>query len=226
MRKLTLFGRRTSINVQKPIWLLAELGLGYRRIDAGGPFGGLDDPEFRAISPTGLIPALVDERYGLTRVFESAAILRYLAAVEAAETLWPADPRGRARIDAFAEWAQGAIYPPLTALFLGVVRTPAAERDLPALRAAHAQLFQRLTLAEAAIAEQSWLAADRMTLADIVFGAALHRLLTLEISRPALPAIEACYERLKEREPYRIAVMLDYDEMRVAGAERAADPVV
>ena len=33
----TLWGRVSSVNVQKVLWMLAELDLDYDRIDAGGP---------------------------------------------------------------------------------------------------------------------------------------------------------------------------------------------
>ncbi|MEL6979782.1 MAG: glutathione S-transferase family protein [Pseudomonadota bacterium] len=226
---LTLWGRSTSVNVQKPMWLLAELGLAYERKDVGGPFGGLDDPAFRALSPAGLIPALLDERAGRrAAVFESAAILRYLAAIERAEAFWPSDPQARAQVDSYAEWAQAAVYPPLTALFLGIVRTPVPDRDAGALKAALETLLARLVVAERRLSAQEWLAgaSPGATLADIVFGAALHRILTLEITRPETPALEAYYSRLKDRPAYRSVIAVDYDAMRVSGAERAAAPVV
>jgi len=60
------------------LWLVAELGIAHRHIDAGGSFGGLDTPEFRAMNPNGKIPVLQDTDG--TTVWESHAILRYLAA--------------------------------------------------------------------------------------------------------------------------------------------------
>jgi len=41
---LTVWGRRSSFNVQKVMWLVGELGLAHRHIEAGGRFGGLDTP--------------------------------------------------------------------------------------------------------------------------------------------------------------------------------------
>jgi glutathione S-transferase len=43
---LRIWGRKNSINVQKVMWAVGELGLSYERIDAGGSFGGLNDPGF------------------------------------------------------------------------------------------------------------------------------------------------------------------------------------
>jgi glutathione S-transferase len=58
---LTIWGRRTSLNVQKVMWLVGELGIKHRRIDAGCQFGGLDTPEFRAMNPLGRVPVLGDD---------------------------------------------------------------------------------------------------------------------------------------------------------------------
>jgi len=75
---MKIWGRRSSFNVQKVLWLVAELGIAHRHIDAGGSFGGLDTLEFRAMNPNGKIPVLQDTDG--TTVWESHAILRYLAA--------------------------------------------------------------------------------------------------------------------------------------------------
>src|ERR1700733_6267992 len=44
-KMLKVWGRRSSFNVQKVMWLIGELGLEHRHIDAGGNFGGLDTPD-------------------------------------------------------------------------------------------------------------------------------------------------------------------------------------
>ena len=44
---LKIWGRANSMNVQKAMWALGELGIPHERIDAGGKFGGLDTPQYR-----------------------------------------------------------------------------------------------------------------------------------------------------------------------------------
>ena len=105
---LTVHGRATSLNVQAVMWLLAELDLPVERLDVGFPFGGTDTPEYRAMNPNGLVPVLVDEHVTL---FESAAILRYLAARHGRFPFWPEDPVARAPVDMWAEWGKTTLQP-------------------------------------------------------------------------------------------------------------------
>ena len=88
---LKVWGRRSAFNVQKVMWLLGELGLAHEHAPAGGSFGGLDDPAFRPLNPHGLVPVIQD---GDVVVWQSHAILRYLAARYGIGLFWSDDPAG------------------------------------------------------------------------------------------------------------------------------------
>ena len=98
---MRIWGRLSSVNVQKVVWCADELGLAYERIDAGGKFGRNDTPEYLAMNPNGLIPVIEDDGLVLA---ESNAIVRYLATRHAATGLWPEDLRRRAEADRWMEW--------------------------------------------------------------------------------------------------------------------------
>ena len=100
---LTIWGRRSSFNLQKVMWLVGELGLDYRHIQAGGKFGGLDTPEFRAMNPHGRFPVIDDAG---TIVWESHAILRYLAARHGRGLFWSDDAAERSHADRWMDWSQ------------------------------------------------------------------------------------------------------------------------
>src|ERR1700693_2512082 len=104
---LTVWGRKSSANVQKVMWLLGELGLAHTHIPAGAPYGQVNDAKFRAMNPNGLVPVIDDDGMIL---WESNAILRYLAARQAS-ALWPSDARARAPIDQWMEWASTTFQP-------------------------------------------------------------------------------------------------------------------
>jgi glutathione S-transferase len=93
---LKVWGRRSSFNLQKVMWLIGELDLPHEHIDWGGAFGGLDDPAFLAMNPHGRIPVIRD---GEAAVWESHTILRYLAARYGQGRFWSDDPVARARVE-------------------------------------------------------------------------------------------------------------------------------
>ena len=124
-----VWGRATSSNVMKVLWGLGELGLPFERIDVGGAFGKTDTAQYRAMNPTGLVPTLQEDDFTL---WESNAILRYLARARMRSPLWPADPHARANIDRWMDAQQTVLNRPMSQVFWGLVRTPPDKRDLNA----------------------------------------------------------------------------------------------
>lgn len=62
---LRIWGRANSSNVRKVLWCAEELGLHYTRIDAGGAFGVVDTPGYRAMNPNGRVPVIDDDGFVL-----------------------------------------------------------------------------------------------------------------------------------------------------------------
>src|SRR5579864_4377588 len=108
MSMLRIWGRRSAFNVQKVMWLLGELSLAYQHVEAGGSFGGLDAPEFLRMNPHGRIPVIDDN--GVV-VWESHAIIRYLAATYGAGRLWPEDAAARSHADRWMDWSLATLLP-------------------------------------------------------------------------------------------------------------------
>src|SRR5579872_5384014 len=128
---LKILGRRNSLNVQKVMWLIGELNIPHEHISVGGNFGGLDAPEFLAMNPHGRIPVILDDE---TIVWESHAILRYLAACYGQDQFWSADPAIRAKSDEWMDWSQTSLQPDfLNGVFWGFYRTPESQRNWPAI---------------------------------------------------------------------------------------------
>ncbi len=208
---IEIWGRASAFNVQKVLWALDELGLAYRRIEAGGAAGGLADPQFLAFNPHGRIPVLRD---GATVVWESHSIVRYLAAAYGAGNLWPRDAAERSLADRWMDWALATLQPDFMALFWGYFRTPEAERDARAVEAAKTHCAAGFAMLDAHLARQPYLAGQAFTMGDIPAATALYRYFEMGVATPPLPQVRAWYARLAERPAYREHVMRPFDELR------------
>lgn len=212
---LEIWGRKTSSNVQALMWCVGELGLDYTRHDVGHGHGGNDTPAFLAMNPNGTVPVLRDD--GGEPLWETGAVLRYLATTYADAPFWPNDLRQRTHIDKWAEWAKLNVALNFTApIFWRVVRTAARNRDPQAIAAAVSEFNARLVIAETQLTRHAHLAGDAFTLADIQFGHVLYRYFDIAIERRDFPALRCYYDRLTERRAFREHVMVSYEELRVS----------
>lgn len=209
---LKVWGRRSSFNVQKVMWLVGELGLEHQHIEAGGSFGGLDTPDFLTMNPHGRVPVIGE---GDATIWESHAILRYLAARHGGGQFWSGDPAVRAAVDGWMDWSQTALQPDfLGGVFWGFYRTPEDKRNWPAINAALARCAGHFEKLDRLLEGRSFLLGEAPTLADISAGTSLYRYFELEIERPVLPQVERWYRALQQRPAFRAHVMIPFGELR------------
>jgi glutathione S-transferase len=209
---LKIWGRRNSINVQKAMWAVAETGVPHERIDAGGPFGGLDTDEFAAMNPNRRVPVIDDD---CTTVWESHAIVRYVAAKYGAGSLWPEDAGARAKSDMWMDWVTADLQPAfIGGVFWNFYRTPEEQRNWNVIRQGIARSAILFRMLDRHLEGQPFVAGDTLTIGDIAAGAQLYRYFELEIDRPDLPNVEAWYARLKDRPAYREHVMVPFEDLK------------
>ncbi|HZH52134.1 MAG TPA: glutathione S-transferase family protein [Microvirga sp.] len=211
MTGMTLWGRATSMNVQKVLWAMAELGVEAERIDAGGAYGGLDTPSYRALNPNRRVPTLQD---GDLVLWESNVIVRYLASTHGQGILRPEKPAGVALADQWMDWMQTTLAPVFMPLFWEAVRKPPSQRSEERLVQLAEEAGRIYAILDARLAEASWLGGDAFSMGDIPAGATLYRWYTMDIPRPDLPRLANWYERLSERPAYRSTVMTSYEPLR------------
>jgi glutathione S-transferase len=202
---LVIWGRNNSVNVQKVLWCCEEMALGYQRIDAGGAFGVVNTPEYRALNPNGLVPTIEDD--GLV-LWESNAIVRYLAAKHAAGSLWPEILKTRAEADRWMDWENTTFWPAIRPLFLGLMRTAPDKRDSRALEDARLKTADVLSIVDTHLTARPYLAGDTFTIGDIPLGCGIWRWMALPIERPALPNVQRWFDSLAGRLAYAKIVML------------------
>ena len=213
---LKVLGRKTSVNVQKAMWAVGELGLPYERVDLGGEFGGLDTPEYGALNPNRLVPTLDDNGFTL---WESNSVVRYLARTYGRGTLAPADAQAYAKAESWMDWSLMTIYGDvISTCFSQLVRTPVKDRNVAGVEAAAKRAGEKLRILDAQLAGRPFIMGDQLTIADIAVGTLMYRYFTLNITRPPLANVEAWYARLSQRPAYQAHAMIDYTPMLVPGA--------
>ena len=201
---LKVLGRNNSINVIKVLWCAAELGVQFERTDIGGAFGGNDEPDYLAKNPMGRVPTVDDDGHIL---WESQAIVRYLAAKHGVGTLWPADPGERAKSDLWMDWYTAHLHPPMTNIFWGLVRTPTSDRNMEAIKIAIRDAGILWLILDQHLAGRSYVNGTQLTIGDIPAGAAAFRYYSLVDERPKMPNLDRWFASLAERPCYKTHAM-------------------
>ena len=201
---LKIWGRDNSVNVEKVLWACEEMQIAYQRVDAGGQFGIVDAPDYRALNPNGLVPTV--EVDGLV-LWESNAIVRYLAAKHSPGDLWPHDLAIRVDGDRWMDWMNSMFWPGFRPLFWNLVRTPPDQRDAQATEASRAKSAEMLGYLDAHLSNRTYIAGDSFTVGDIPMGCAIWRWMSLPIERPEYPALSRWFDNLCDRQPYQKVVM-------------------
>ena len=195
------------------MWCIGELDLAYERIDAGHVYGVIDTPEYLAMNPNGTVPTVIDADH--PPLWETGAIMRYLANAYAPDEFWPADPVARAAVDKWAEWSKLNVAANFTTpVFWRVVRTPPSKRNPAAIEKALRLLDKYLDIAEDQLAASAFLAGPSLSLADIQFGHCLFRYFDIDIRRAPRANLQHYYEALTKRPAFREHVMVSYEELR------------
>jgi glutathione S-transferase len=201
---IVVHGRNNSSNVQKVLWLFDEIGLPFERIDRGGKFGGLDDPDYLALNPNRLVPTVID---GDLVLWESHAILRHYARQNPGAAMFPGDPADAARSDMVMDWNHTTLWPALRVPFLGVMRQgKALESD---------EVQQALDKVAGTIATLEGLLAGRayvggsFGIGDIPPAISISRFLSLGRDLAPWPQVAAWYQRVAARPAFQARVFVD-----------------
>ena len=201
---LKIWGRNTSVNVQKVMWAVGELGLAHERMDVGGSFGKNNEAPYLAMNPNGLVPTLEEDGFVL---WESNAIVRYLAAKYGAGTLEPAVARARARANSWMDWQLTVAHPPLTPVFWGLVRTPPEKRDHAAIEAGKVKTIAAMKILDAQLATSPFVAGDTLSMGDIPVALMAYRFRRLVPERPPLEHLERWFAAIEQRPAFKEHVL-------------------
>ena len=201
---LKIWGRNTSINVQKTLWAVSELGLPHERIDIGGSFGKNNEPAYLAMNPNGLVPTLEEDDFLL---WESNSIVRYLAAKYGPGTLEPVDLRERASASRWMDWQLTTAGPAIHGLFWGLIRTPPAKRDHAHIDESRRKTTAAMKILDAQLGKTAHVAGERFSMGDIPVGLITYRYRRLVPERTGLENLERWYKSLEQRAAFKEQIL-------------------
>jgi glutathione S-transferase len=200
---LKIWGRKNSSNVRKPLWAAEELGLAYEAIDAGGAFGVVDTPEYRAMNPNGRVPVIEDDGFVL---WESNAIVRYLLAKHAPSSNGIRQTCKPAPSPTNGWTGPPPVLPVRSARCSGVCcarqqtsRTGRDQRRNQEMRSAAGH-------GRSGPASEPYLSGENRH-GRYSLGSFIYAWFEMPIERARMPHLEAWYARLKQRPAYQKAVM-------------------
>jgi glutathione S-transferase len=197
---LKLLGKSTSINVRKVLWTLDELGLAYEHEQWGSGFRATDTPAFTALNPNAMVPVLLDGDFVL---WESNSICRYLASRYGGDALLPPDPARRATVEQWMDWQATELNNAWRYAFMALVRNSPAHRDAATIESSIHSWNRHMAILDRQLERTgAFVCGDTFTLADVVLGLSVNRWAMTPFDHPALPAVQAYYERLAQRPAY------------------------
>lgn len=206
-----IYGRDTSYNVQKVLWLLEELNVEYRHIQLGGKFGGTESEEFKRLNPMRKVPVLVD---GDNVVWESNTILRYLVNAYGDGEWREERAYERSKYERWMDWSQCQFDPAFVGVFWGYYRTPDDLRDMNAVNESIDRCLNCLAKLDEQLKDKEYLMGDRLTLADIATGVFIYRLVQIGLDIKLPKHVARWFQRLKNLPGYQKWVMRDFSELK------------
>lgn len=198
---LKILGKSSSINVRKVLWTCAEIGLDYDLEQWGaGTAQPCEAPQFLALNPNAMVPVIQDD--GAT-LWESNTICRYLASKHGRVDLLPADAMPRAQVEKWMDWQATELNNSWRYAFMGLVRGSPAHADQAAIAASVFSWNRQMAILDAQLARTgAYATGAAFTLADVVLGLSVHRWMAAPLQHPQLPAVQAYYALLSEREGF------------------------
>jgi len=210
---LKLWGRPTSTRTLKVLWTLAEIDLPFELILASATMGGegsvykgnrphgiVDGPAYRAMNPNGTVPTIDDAGFIL---WESNAIVRYLAMRYAPRLLYGDDLATFARAGQWMDWDNAELMRAQHTLVMQLVRLPPAERDRAQIGTAREDLIAAFRILDAELGRRRFIAGEHFSMGDIPIGVHAHRWYLYDIERPPMANLARWYAELRGRRAFQ-----------------------
>ncbi len=208
---ILIYGRHTSYNVQKVLWLLDELQVSYKHIELGGKPGDTETDEFGKLNPMRKVPVLVVND---NVIWESNTILRYLSSTYGSGQWKLEDAYQRSLFERWMDWSQTIFEPAFVGVFWGYYRTPADLHDMKAIQKSIKECIDCLAKLDDQLGDNNYLTGEKLSLADISTGIFIYRLIEIDLDIQLPKNVENWYQYLRRSRGYQQWVMSDFSSLK------------
>jgi glutathione S-transferase len=200
---MKLYYHPASPNGRRAILTLRQLGLEAEEIVVDFARGDLTTPEYTKLNPNQKIPTLVDGDFVL---WESNAIMQYLAAKKPEAGLLPRDERGRADVLRWQCWNMNHFAPTvgtfnwenLLKRMLG-----AGEPDAAKLAQAEKDLPRFAKVLDAQLGSRRYVTGDQLTVADLSIAASLMFRIPAHVPLEPYPNVRRMMESIEALDAWK-----------------------
>lgn len=203
---MKLYALPPSPNTFKVVALAHHLGLELEVINMDVATGGHKAPEYLAKNPNALMPTLEDGDFCL---WESNAILMYLAQKKPESGLWPAESKDQARVQQWLNWGGNHWGPSIRPFFFERIfkaKFGLGPADPAEIAKAEAALPKVADVLEAHLKQNQYLVGDQLTIADFSMASSGPYLAMAGVPLENYPHIKSYCERVTGTEAWKKAL--------------------
>jgi len=183
----------TALHLDSPVELVfVDLAKGEQR-----------QPQFLKLNPNHKVPVLEDDGFVL---WESYAIMQYLADKTPRQTLYPSETRARADVNRWLFWCSQHLSPAIAILnwehvvkgFLGLGAADPAE-----IRRGEQLVREFAGILDAHLAGRDWISGDAVSLADIAIAAPFAATVPAKLPVTDLPNVQRWFAAMQTLEAWK-----------------------
>ena len=195
---MRLYYHPVSSNSRRVLLTAHHLGLDLDLVAVDLPGGEQKTPDYLRLNPNGKVPLLVEDGF---RLWESHAIMQYLADKSPEQDIYPEEISARADVNRWLFWS-ACHFAPAAGL---IIRERVSKSLIGGLGAPDPQEIARgeallpavARVLDRHLADKQWIAQDRLTLADFAVAAPLMHLSAARLPVTGFDNLQAWFARVR-----------------------------
>lgn len=198
---LKVFGLELSFPVNRVRFCLNAMGLEYELVKLSPLAGETQTEEYLKLSPSGKIPAIDDDGYGL---FESNAIMKYLCRKHKSE-FYPDDIIAQANVDKWLDFSAIHVANGIGKVLFNKILAPIIDADVDeqSMKDGYGFIERFFTVLDTHLDNNAYLANDKLSIADFCLLATIDPVEVIDIDMKQYPNLDAWRNKMMNEDFYK-----------------------